>query len=986
MTPDRWQQIDTLLDLALEQEPSRRASFLAEACNSDEALRREVEALLAAHGQAGSFLASPALEVAAKGIVEAEAPSLAGQVIGPYQILSVLGKGGMGEVYLAQDSRLGRKIALKLLPGQFTQDRDRLRRFEREARAASALNHPNILTIHEIGEQGGNIFIATEFIEGQTLRQEMAGGALPLREVLDVAVQVASALRAAHAAGIVHRDIKPENIMLRRDSFVKVLDFGLAKLSERQAVMGQARNATAYWSETETGAVMGTRYLSPEQARELKVDGRTDIFSLGVVMYEMAAGRAPFEGETATDVIIAIVEKEPLPLSQLAQVPAEFEKIVSRALSKNLETRYQTASELESDLKRLRRRLESEDSGLPHALEPPKSIVERIETTVGKVQMQPPSALWVKRLRRHSLLWITLVAPVLVASSFLVIWLRSPLPKPTILRVAQITHEGRPGNDILLTDGARIYFSGFEAGRPRPVSVSVNGGEVIPIPMSLPSASVLDISPQANELLVNSAGALWRSGPLWVLPTVGGTARRLEDLEAQEATWSPDGKRLIYSKGNDLYLAESDGTGSRKLLSMPGHPLFLRWAPEGRRLTVSLENYPQAGQTSLWEFSSDGSNLHLRFPEWNNPPLTNSDSGRWTPDGKYFLFSSDRGGAAGCIWAIRERGGFFEKWSREPVQLTTGPMHTIRPLPSKDGKRVFFLTVYGKVFDQLMRYDSKLTQWTPYLSGISGEQVAFSRDGQWIAFVSFPEANLIKRKVDGGQHQQLQLTSPPVQCSKPRWSPDGKRIAYMAKTPGKPWKLWVASADGGNAQQLVPGDLQEFDPDWSPDGNSLAFSSDVSAPAKPLTPSQIQLLDLLTNQVRTLPNSRDCSYPRWSPDGRYLAATADHCKKVVLFDFKLRHWVELAEGGDFYYPSWPRDGQSVYFINWTKRQSQRGYYRVGIRNHRLERVTDLDTAAPIESGTDGAWVGLAPDDSPIALFSYLGVGHNEIHAIDWDAP
>jgi len=316
MTPDRWQQIGKLLHQPLEQE-------------------------------------------------------LAGQAIGPYQILSVLGQGGMGEVYLAQDSRLGRKVALKLLPSQFTQDRDRLRRFEREARAASALNHPNILTIYEIGEQEGRTFIAAEYIEGQTLRQSMAGGAFEVWEVLEVAVQVASALGEAHTAGIIHRDIKPENIMLRRDGLVKVLDFGLAKMSERPTPPG---GKAKEWTETETGLLMGTtRYMSPEQARGLRLDGRTDLFSLGVVVYEMITGRPPFEGETATDVMIAIVEKEPLPLSQWVQVPAELEWMISKALSKTIETRYPAAGELERDLKRLRRRLEIKgDSGPRETTNKPK--------------------------------------------------------------------------------------------------------------------------------------------------------------------------------------------------------------------------------------------------------------------------------------------------------------------------------------------------------------------------------------------------------------------------------------------------------------------------------------------------------------------------------------------------------------------------------------------------------------------------------------
>jgi serine/threonine-protein kinase len=361
MTPERYQQIGQLFRVALELEPSQRAAFLAEACAGDEALRREVESLLSSHEQATAFIAAPALAVAAQGLAEASAPSLIGERIGHYQILSQLGAGGMGEVYLAEDQRLRRKVALKLLPAQFTQDADRVRRFEQEARAASALNHPNIITIHEIGQVDGRHYIVTEFVDGQTLRQQMKSARLKLSEALEVAVQVASALTAAHEAGIVHRDIKPENLMLRTDGYVKVLDFGLAKLTEpaAQAIDTQAPTAAAL--STETGMVMGTaHYMSPEQARGQKVDGRSDIFSLGIVLYEMVTGRAPFEGATSSDVIAALLGKEPLPLTQLLpEIPVELERIVTKALRKEREERYQTIKDLLVDLKGLRQELEA---------------------------------------------------------------------------------------------------------------------------------------------------------------------------------------------------------------------------------------------------------------------------------------------------------------------------------------------------------------------------------------------------------------------------------------------------------------------------------------------------------------------------------------------------------------------------------------------------------------------------------------------------
>src|SRR5215471_11495279 len=323
MDAKRWGQIKEIYDRALDLRCDEREGYFVEACGDDADLRREIESLLAAHANAGTFLQAPAVEVAAREIVADELTSPALQLIGRelanYRIVSLLGRGGMGEVYLAEDKRLHRKVALKLLPPRFTNDSERVRRFEREASAASATNHPNIITIHEIGQVDGAHYIVTEFIDGQTLRQRMQTAKMSLNEVVDVAIQVAKALEAAHSAGIVHRDIKPENVMARRDGLVKVLDFGLAKLTEQQPAPGNggidSQAATLAKVNTDSGTVMGTAsYMSPEQARGQKVDARTDIFSLGVALYEMIAGSPPFEGVNALDVIGAILQKEPAPI------------------------------------------------------------------------------------------------------------------------------------------------------------------------------------------------------------------------------------------------------------------------------------------------------------------------------------------------------------------------------------------------------------------------------------------------------------------------------------------------------------------------------------------------------------------------------------------------------------------------------------------------------------------------------------------------
>ncbi len=381
MQPEHWRQIEQLYHAALERDANERAAFLTEACAGDEMLRGEVESLLRCDARADNFIEAPALEIAAQLRAEEQSQSMIGRQISHYQILSLLGAGGMGEVYLAQDTMLRRKAALKLLPAHFTADENRVRRFIQEAQAASALNHPNIITIYEIGQVEGRRLIATEFIDGQTLRQQMTGARLKLRDTLEVAIQIASALAAAHAAGIVHRDIKPENVMVRPDGLVKVLDFGLAKLTEAQATELDKEAPTVVKVSTDPGTVMGTiSYMSPEQARGLEVDGRTDIFSLGVALYEMLTGRAPFEGTTIADVIAAILDREPPPLSRYSpEAPAELQRIVTKALRKDRDERYQGIKDLLVDLKSLKQEMEMAEAGSARTTSSAEYIVAQIK-------------------------------------------------------------------------------------------------------------------------------------------------------------------------------------------------------------------------------------------------------------------------------------------------------------------------------------------------------------------------------------------------------------------------------------------------------------------------------------------------------------------------------------------------------------------------------------------------------------------------------
>ena len=415
MTPERWQQVEEVLQAALDRPPVDRAAFLEQACVDDPELQTEASSLVSAYESAAEFIEEPAMVQDARVILGDQSSGYIGREIGPYKVIEQLGGGGMGEVYLAQDARLDRLVALKVLPAYFVSDADRLRRFQGEARAASALNHPNILTIHEVGELDGVHFIATEFIDGQTIRELIAAGALSLTEVLDILIQVTAALSAAHATGIVHRDIKPENIMRRSDGIVKVLDFGIAKLLEQTPGDLTATTRT----KTEFGAVLGTvGYMSPEQARGLEVDERTDLWSLGVVFYEMLTQRAPFAGATRMDTMVAILEREPAPLFALNDEPGlqALLTIIRQTLRKERAGRYQTAADLLSDLTMGRQQLETVDHAKQQSvlsLLRDASLVQHNSTLV--LENPPPPISKSDGYRRSGLLALSFVLLVGIA-------------------------------------------------------------------------------------------------------------------------------------------------------------------------------------------------------------------------------------------------------------------------------------------------------------------------------------------------------------------------------------------------------------------------------------------------------------------------------------------------------------------------------------------------------------------------------------------
>ena len=380
------------------------------------------------------------------------------------------------------------------------------------------------------------------------------------------------------------------------------------------------------------------------------------------------------------------------------------------------------------------------------------------------------------------------------------------------------------------------------------------------------------------------------------------------------------------------------------------------------RLHFTLYN-PQNNSNSLWEISADGANLHPLLPGWNNPPQ--ECCGNWTPDGRYFVFQSSHNGRSD-IWVMREKQGFLSKVRSMPVQLTSGPLNFLGPVPSKDGKRIF--VVGWQPRGELAHYDAKSQGFSPYLSGISADGVSFSKDGQWACFVMNPEGTLWKSKLDGSE--RLQLTFPPMQVVLPRWSPDGKQIAFIGSTPDKPWTVYLIPSDGGSPEEIA---RSASDPGWSSDGNSLVFSDRVP----PFSGAcAIQVMDLRTRKVTTLPDSKGLYSPRWSPDGRYVAALKAGPETLWLFDFRTQKWDQL-EQITVGYPSWSRDSKYIYF---DSQQTESAFYRLGINDKKLDRIVSLKNLRL--AGAVG-WTGLALDDSPLVL---RDVGSHEIYALDWEAP
>ncbi len=846
-----------------------------------------------------------------------------GAKLGPYEIIAPLGAGGMGEVYRARDPQLGREVAIKILPSFLSRDPDRLRRFEQEARAAAALNHPNILAVYQMGMHDGAPYLVSELLEGSTLRDQLLRGPAPVRKAVDYAIQTARGLAAAHEKGIVHRDLKPENVFLTKDGRIKILDFGLAKLIQRPHA--SEPGSPTMTEGTEPGVVLGTvGYMAPEQVRGQTADGRADLFALGAILYELLTGKRAFHKPTSAETMSAILNEEPPAVSQITPgTPPALQKVVQRCLEKSSEQRFHSASDLAFALEAL------SDSG------------------------SAPSGVFAPPASRGRALWMLAAGFLLAIVSGVVLWLNRSPANPLVGSVVQLTNDRQSKSGSVETDGARIYFNEGPSGSRRIAQVSVHGGQTGDLTSILLNPEIVGLTHDGSDLLVLTGSFVATRRTMWLVPLPVGEARRLGDADFNDATLFPDG-RLLYRVDSGTFVAEKDGSGPRKLGGLPQKFSFLRISPDGSRLVFRVDD--ESGNSwTINEVASDGTGIHPVLKR--GPDLPNDVCClRWTQDGEYLLFLGTANGRSD-LWAFSEEKHFLAP-AATPVRLTNGPISYSSFAPSSDGKQIFAVGAQRR--GELVRYDPKTREFLPYLGGISAADPTFSRDGKWMAYMSYPEHALWRSRSDGSD--RLQLTYSPTMVVFPRISPDGTKVAFSDSNG----VAYVVSMNGGTPQKLADYGVA---PDWSPDGNFLATTVYMDRAYRS------RLIDVRNGNVTPVPDSKDTLGP-WYATQDTLIATAKDQSTLVRYNFKTQKWSDILTSPDKFV-NWMTSPDGKYFY-YSTGGSDPTVFRLRLADDAVEEIVKLKNVRLVNDLDFGPKLDVTPDNSVLVL---RDIGTEEVYAL-----